>query len=157
MITFGIDANTGSKIKELRLKKGYSRRELAKIANVSESTIKQYENGSRKPQFYLLNQIATALGVTIDYFGLRDQEGRTVAETEGELNALFQRVSKALCGDEVDVLYENEAYVQIKKLLGNLNDIGKLEAVKRIEELTLIPRYSNFEQENNSDNPVEKE
>lgn len=157
MITFGMDENTGSKIKELRLKRGYSRRELAKIANVSESTIKQYENGSRKPQFYLLNQIATALGVTIDYFDLRDQDGRTVAE----LNAMFKRVAEALHRDgdedEVDVLYEYEPYDQIKKLLENLNDIGKLEAVKRVEELTLIPRYSNIGQENNSDNPEEKD
>ena len=58
----------GEKIKELRVSKKMTQKELAEKANVGMSTIKQYELGYRKPKIENLEKIAEALGVSVFEF-----------------------------------------------------------------------------------------
>lgn len=56
---------TGSRIKEIRLKKGLTQNELGKMCHIAESTIRRYELGSLNPKIETLQKIADALGVPI--------------------------------------------------------------------------------------------
>lgn len=56
----------GSKIKELRSKKNLTQKELARISEIAEITIRKYENGERKPKIEQLQKIAKVLDVTVD-------------------------------------------------------------------------------------------
>lgn len=55
--------NLADKVKYLRIKKGYTQEELAKLANVSQPSIVAYENGTRKPVANTIIQLAKVLGV----------------------------------------------------------------------------------------------
>jgi XRE family transcriptional regulator, master regulator for biofilm formation len=59
----------GSKIKEMRQKRGYSLSELAKQADVSKSYLSQIERGLQSnPSLQFLHKISVPLGTNIDYF-----------------------------------------------------------------------------------------
>ena len=55
------------RIKELRLEKGLSRKNLAEKLFVSERLISFWENGQRECGFDMLIKIATLFNVSIDY------------------------------------------------------------------------------------------
>jgi transcriptional regulator with XRE-family HTH domain len=63
------------KLKELREKKGISQAALAKELNVWQSTIGNWESGTREPNFEMSQRIADFFGVTIDYL-----LGRTITQ-----------------------------------------------------------------------------
>ena len=56
----------GKKLKELRIEKGLSQRQLGKIFNVCNQTISFWENGSREPDLDTLIIIARYFEVSID-------------------------------------------------------------------------------------------
>jgi transcriptional regulator with XRE-family HTH domain len=59
---------TGSLIKELRIKKGMTQEELADKTEVSTRTIQRIENGEVDPRAYTLQMIAKALDVDFSLF-----------------------------------------------------------------------------------------
>lgn len=54
------------RLKELRLKKGMSQADLAKMLNVSQPLISMYENGSTSPTAELSVKIAELFGTTVE-------------------------------------------------------------------------------------------
>lgn len=63
-----MEINTGSLIREYRKTKGWSQKRLSQESGVNESSIKQYELGTRNPKPETLQKIAEAL--EIDYASL---------------------------------------------------------------------------------------
>ncbi len=57
----------GKRLKKLRLKKGLTQAELAKMLNIGESTISFYEAGKREPDYEMLNRFADLFNVSVDY------------------------------------------------------------------------------------------
>ncbi len=57
----------GKRLKELRLEKGLSQKNLGKNLNLSHQTISFWENGSREPDLDDLLKIAKFFEVSIDY------------------------------------------------------------------------------------------
>ena len=57
----------GSQIKRLRENAQIAQKELAKVLNVANSTLCQYENGERVPSDEVKIKIADYFGVSIDY------------------------------------------------------------------------------------------
>ncbi|WP_138091000.1 helix-turn-helix domain-containing protein [Halalkalibacterium halodurans] len=56
----------GAKLKKLRLEKGYSLQQLAKLSNVNASYIHRLEQGNRnRPSFTIIMQLAEALKVDV--------------------------------------------------------------------------------------------
>lgn len=55
-----------------RLKNGFSQCELAKLIGVTEVTISRWENGSRVPNASYLANLASVLGVDVNYFYVRE-------------------------------------------------------------------------------------
>lgn len=65
--------NLGERIKELRLEKGLTQPELAKIIGVSNGIISIWENNVNEPKATFIKRLATALDVTSDYLlGLKN-------------------------------------------------------------------------------------
>lgn len=54
-------------LKNLRTGNAYTQKELAKLLNLGQTTIANYEKGSRIPDIYKLEQIANLFDVSIDY------------------------------------------------------------------------------------------
>ncbi len=62
------------RLKELRIEKGLSQRELAKVINISTSAIQQWESKSREPSARYVVLLSRFFGVTTDYLlGEKDQ------------------------------------------------------------------------------------
>ncbi len=56
----------GKQLKDLRIEKGLSQRELGKVFNVCNQTISFWETGSREPDLDTLVEIAHYFDVSID-------------------------------------------------------------------------------------------
>ncbi|MCD7824586.1 MAG: helix-turn-helix transcriptional regulator [Clostridiaceae bacterium] len=55
-------------LKELREEKGLSQTELAKRVNLKQTTISQYESGSRRPNLQMAKKLSDALEISLDDF-----------------------------------------------------------------------------------------
>ena len=64
---------SGEKIKQLRLGRGLTQRQLSEKSGVIETTIRKYELGAQNPKTDNLQKIATALGVPV--YTLMDEPG----------------------------------------------------------------------------------
>lgn len=101
------------RLKQLRTEFGYSGEELGKKIGVSKAAIGNYESGYRKPRQEQLEAIADVFNVDMDFL---------LCRTNTRLHISFEES-------------------RMKYLLNKLNQDGKREAVKRVEELTYIPQY----------------
>ena len=101
------------RLKQLRIENGYSGETLGNLIGVSKAAIGNYESGYRKPRQEQLEALADVFNVDMDYL---------LCRTDTRLHISFEES-------------------RMKYLLNKLNQDGKREAVKRVEELTFIPRY----------------
>lgn len=95
--------------------------DLNNIYNVAlaKSTISKWENGKAEPSLAYARILTKYFNVTLDYLlGLEKEE--------------MYNFNKSL--KEETILLEN---------YNKLNDLGKNEAIKRVEELTYIDKYKN--------------
>lgn len=121
------------RLKKLRLEKGLSQKELATKLNVSQNAIHNWENGKREPNMGTLWHIAYFFDVSASYLLGDDYETASVRLLSGI--------------DPIDLeKYSGNYTIDCRQTLLNssfekLNDIGKEEALKRVEELTEIPKY----------------
>lgn len=135
----------GEKIKKARKASNLTQTELAKRLGVSQQMIAAYENGKRNPKAETLLTIATALNVPVfdliepildpslldftieDFFSGKFPTSRY--QTPIQIN------------DDIKESLDSVLTESVKKLLDKLNDLGKEEALKRVQELTEIPKY----------------
>jgi transcriptional regulator with XRE-family HTH domain len=119
--------STGEKIKQARKKKGITQKQLGDKLGVSQAAIGQFENNKSNPKLETVRRIASAMGVPIGE--LVDDWGKfSKEEIENDFKA-------ELPHDELDMLQDYRS----------LNENGKDEARKRINELTEIPKYRKSE------------
>ena len=74
------------RLKELRVKKGYSQAELADKLHISKSTISMIEAGSRKPSYELMEVLADFFNVSLDY--LRGEDDKSAYYLDPEVAEL---------------------------------------------------------------------
>lgn len=70
------------RLKELRLQKGFTQRQIADYIGCLPSVYSRYENGDREPSIEVLILLSRFLGVTIDYL-----VGNKVADSSNELTS----------------------------------------------------------------------
>lgn len=66
----------GKKLKALRKTKGLTQQNLADMLNIQRATVCNYELGRRSPHLTELQRIASALGVSLEYFGVSPNEAQ---------------------------------------------------------------------------------
>ncbi|XMB67710.1 helix-turn-helix transcriptional regulator [Mycoplasmatota bacterium zrk1] len=60
--------NFGINLKRIRTAKGYTQSSLAKVLNISQNTLSQYESSKRQPDLHTFTNICDVLEVEADYF-----------------------------------------------------------------------------------------
>lgn len=103
-------------LKYFRMREGLSQSELAEKLGVSTSRISMYEVGKREPDFETEEKIADFFNTDLNTLRGRDIEDKSPAAPS--------------------------VFPPIMEYYSQLNDAGKAEATKRVEELTYIPHYS---------------
>ena len=120
----------GERIKEARQERGLSQEELAQIINSTKSAISRYESGKRQPRIEQLKSIASALDVDVNWL----MNGYTL---EQRYQVWKEKVSRRF--EEADAWKKGKDRLNVA--FDSLNNSGQQEAVKRVEELTEVPRY----------------
>lgn len=83
----------GLRLKELRIKNGYSQQQLADYLHLSRSTVEMYEHGKRDPNTETKEALADLFNVNMDYlFGRQDPDNADVAKAM-ELWAKYENLS----------------------------------------------------------------
>jgi len=120
----------GECIRQTRKLKGLTQEELAHASGLSVMSIRRYEGGERFPSEETLSRIASALQVSISSFIGFFQDNSikfAMPDTSKETDPLIEA--------------QNGGRIKLVTLFGQLNRIGQTEALKRIQELTELPRY----------------
>ncbi|MCM1387841.1 MAG: helix-turn-helix transcriptional regulator [Bacillus sp. (in: Bacteria)] len=105
----------GERIKSARNLRGFTLEDVAKKVGVTKSTVQRYENGK-------INSIKIPVVESI---------------------ALALNVNPAWIAGKSDVMeLPTQKIPKIMQYYNQLNDIGKHEAEKRVEELTSLPQYT---------------
>lgn len=125
---------TGTKIKEIRKRKGLTQKQLGDLCGIADANIRKYENGKQNPKMETLQKIADALEVPASElisisFKPIETELKMAEEAERIINGLEKDTTRML---DVEILQN----------FRKLNNDGQTEAAKRVQELTEIPRYT---------------
>lgn len=102
-----INKTMGAILSDLRKKNGYSQEQLAKLCNVSKSSISHYETGETLPPIDILVKFADIYDVTIDYI-----LGRCYSDYN------FSKLFKM-------PFYKKITHGQLMNMINNLNSKGK--------------------------------
>ena len=127
------NSNLHLKIREERIKQGLSQKELGEMVGLPQQAINRIEQGQRKLDVELFEKLCQVLKI----------------KKIGSFSVNF--ISSYYHTEPIDISeYEQNqeqetVAVQLKDILGaynRLNNAGRKEAVKRVDELTEIPRYT---------------
>lgn len=153
--------NNAEKIKALRKELKMSQQEVADMIGVSQAAIYYWEKNERKPKIGQLIKLAEIFGVPLSYFDcytvkIKDVEsGQVQVDTilmdentlqeESELEKYINTITTDPTTEELTNPALLEQRTMYYRLYDELNALGKAEAVKRVQELTEIPRYTQKE------------
>ena len=154
----------GNNIKKLRKERGLTQKALADKCGIAQITVRQYEAGKRQPKLESIYKISSALGVRIeDITGIKsfesgkkfDKRWKELSEScdkNSESVTIIYKAAPSTIGntDEFTKLKSDSLKDSYKETMNNafekLNQKGQMEAVKRVEELTEIKKYTEPDQ-----------
>lgn len=97
-----------SRIKQLREGAGLTQLDLAKILQVNNSTLSQYESGARVPSDEMKASIADYFGVSLDYlYGRTNQRQSSNENPKKNLQAAFWGGEKDLTQEDLDAMWDD--------------------------------------------------
>ena len=121
---------TGDMIRKYRTEKGLTQKKLGELCGIADSNIRKYESGNQNPKIETLQKIADALDIPVN----RLLAGKIISRDE-----LKEKLSEyGLTHLVPDTEEERTVLENCKKL----NETGKNEAAKRVEELTHLEKYT---------------
>ena len=121
---------TGDMIRKCRTEKGLTQKKLGELCGIADSNIRKYESGNQNPKIETLQKIADALDIPVN----RLLAGKIISRDE-----LKEKLSEyGLTHLVPDTEEERTVLENCKKL----NETGKKEAAKRVEELTHLENYT---------------
>lgn len=156
-------------LKAARKKAGLTQAQLAALIGINQTTLARYESGQINTPTEQVAKIAEVLGIPFYTLFYADQtETPNVMDDLQQLSIdvamLFSIIRgliksdlipaenvatvQAMLPDEAAIKERLERLIELARavdsgdeLLAGLNDLGKEEALKRIDELTMIPKY----------------
>lgn len=121
---------TGDMIRKYRTEKGLTQKKLGELCGIADSNIRKYESGNQNPKIETLQKIADALDIPVN----RLLAGKIISRDE-----LKEKLSEyGLTHLVPDTEEERTVLENCKKL----NETGKKETAKRVEELTHLEKYT---------------
>lgn len=111
-----------TRLKELRLERGQTQKELANAIEVGRTTVSEYESGKIVPKQEGLLKIANHFNVSVDYLTGVSNERATRKQNASDLDALLNTIHHILL-DEYDtpVYYEGKLLSETQKLIIDQN------------------------------------
>ena len=137
--------NIGEKIKECRKNAGLSQKSLGAKLNISQQQIAQYESGKRIPKINTIGKIAEALNIPFSDF-IDDVNYHLLLGNDEKKQSIY--VNTEIEDEKHSLTYSEGIWIHDKNMLHEfhkLNSTGKAEAIRRVEELTYIPKYTEDE------------
>lgn len=89
-----------SRLKQLRIEKDLTLRQLSKNLNITTATICRYENSLREPRSYALKEISDYFDVSIDYLLGKKDERKSIAYDEQDVQLMLSKIIKQLENNE---------------------------------------------------------
>lgn len=128
-------------IRNARKAAGVTQEQLAEVLGINRATLSKYETGVIEPSVSQLKTIAAAL--RIDFYVLANEIGNEWFDAGFEFAEEGSDIIDALVHEKhKKVGYSfSEEEGQLITAFSSLNPSGQTEAVKRVSELTEIPRY----------------
>ncbi|UOG54983.1 helix-turn-helix domain-containing protein [Leptospira noguchii] len=106
-----------TKLKELRIQKGFSQEHLAKMVGLHKNHIGRYERGDSQPTADKIRKLADALGVTGDVLlGNTTQDQAKIQIGDRDLLNLFSEVEKLSSEDKEKVSDFLDAFLMKRKM-----------------------------------------
>lgn len=130
----------GDMIKRYRLSKGLTQKALAEMSGLACGTIQQYESGKRQPRLDALKKIANSLNTSPLVFMSIEQLGDAAINCVDQGDLETAEFIKDIAQLKFDKTYPDEFKLRI--YFDELNQQGKEEALKRVQELTEISKYT---------------
>lgn len=124
-------------LSKARERAGLTKAELARLSGVSKSAISNYENGRRTNMSadVMISLAKVLAGKDADLVGGMDQLVLENYLAGNDVSEFISRIRR-LRGEDQSLRS------QLNNAFDKLNDLGQNEAVKRVSELTEIPRYT---------------
>ena len=102
----------GKKIKAIRKTRGLSQQQLADLMQVTRSTISNWECDRRSPHLNELNELATKLNVTLDYF----------KDTGDDVKEMIAKASQVFNDKSIPYQVKADAYKELMKIYVKIED-----------------------------------
>lgn len=107
-----------TRLKELRLEKGQTQKDLANAIEVGRTTISEYESGKIVPKQEGLLKIANHFNVSVDYLTGVSDERSTRKQNVSDLDALLNTIHHILLNEyDTPVTYEGEQLSSRQKII----------------------------------------
>ena len=129
-----IAKNIGQKIRQLRLDKGLTQKQLGDMCGIADSNIRKYETGRQNPKIDTLEKIAKALDIEITELILDDV-----------LTLNLYKQLRCANNYKISITPSNTPLEQITAAFTKLNEKGQEKAASYVEDLTKIPEYKKTE------------
>ena len=121
---------TGDMIRKYRTEKGLTQKKLGELCGIADSNIRKYESGNQNPKIETLQKIADALDIPVN----RLLAGKIISRDE-----LKEKLSEY---GLTHLVPDTEEERTVLENCNKLNETGKKEAAKRVEELTHLEKYT---------------
>ena len=132
-------------LKTARKEAGLTQRELADILGVATGTVQQWELGIRFPRVGMLKKIEETLKIAVVPSEVENEKKKQLQRSLKEAwVAAEQKAGRKLSLDEAMEYFKFDvsAKMKLEEALSKLNNEGIKVALERIEELTLIDKYT---------------
>ena len=93
------------RFKQVRMEHQVSQKELASILGIGISSLSQYENGKRQPDFQIVSKFADYFGVTVDY--LLGREEQTSSSSDAKKAPTPENEGERKQADELETRFIN--------------------------------------------------
>lgn len=128
----------GERIRFFRKEQGLTQDDLARKMGIKRGTLAQYESDRRNPKLETLEKISGALGVEIGKLcGLSSLDDILKVADPDAKEDLYKIAGVA--AQNINIQGQRE---ELESAFDKLNNIGREEAVKRVQELTRLSKYS---------------
>lgn len=162
----------GELIRNARIKQGISQKELAERLSTTPQNINQYENNRRTPKIDTLRKICAAMNITIGELGddvwefyssqefaedLKAAINTAISKIPVQMDARMKQGAQKtienihLAGEHAqqhahEIVDSDWRCIFLLSDYDKLNNMGRSEAQKRINELTEIKKYTEQEE-----------
>ena len=128
----------GQKIRQIRIEKGLTQKQLGDMCGIADSNIRKYETGRQKPKLETLERIANALDIKTAQLCFDEYS------FDEALGFHIDRINLMKAIDKIPGA-GNTPLEQLTASFSKLNDRGQEKAARYVEDLTKIPEYKKTE------------